>query len=241
MSPPLLKVRDLTIRHRSSDRLLFEDISFELEAAETLGILGASGSGKTTLARAILRLLPAAVWDVSGSIQLDGIELSTAHERDLRQMRGARITMVSQEPELALNPVLPAGKQIEEVLKAHFPLSRRGCQEQAKAALAAVGLTDSRFYRASLQELSGGERQRVVIAQALAAKPSVLILDEPTSAVDTITQAEVLQLLKQLRDTLKLAFLFITHNPALLNEFTTRALLMREGTARELNLSGESF
>jgi ABC-type glutathione transport system ATPase component len=240
MSQPLLKVRDLTIRHRSSNRLLFENVSFELEPAETLGILGASGTGKTTLARALLQLLPADVWRVSGSIQLNGIELSTAQERDLQRIRGARITMVSQEPELALNPVLPLGTQVQEVLRAHFPLSRRSRQEQAKAALAAVGLPDPRFYLASVQELSGGERQRVVIAQALAAKPAVLILDEPTSAVDTITQAEVLQLLKQLRETLRLALLFITHNPALLAGFTTRALLLREGSAQEVGISNES-
>ena len=237
MGAPLLTVRGLTIRHRVSGRSLLENVSFGLKSAETLGILGGSGAGKSTLARALLRLLPASIWDVNGSILLNGIELITARERQLQQIRGSGITLVSQEPELALNPVLPIGRQVEEVLKAHFPLSRDERREQAKALLESVGLNDTRFYSAAVQELSGGERQRIVIAQALAAKPALVILDEPTSSVDTITQAEVLDLLKQLRNRLGLALLFITHNPALLNGFTQRALVLNRGRAEETGLS----
>ena len=241
MGEPLLLVRDLCIRHRSSGRQILDHVSFELQRGECLGLLGPSGAGKSTLARALLRLLPPALWDVTGSIHLNGFNLLTAPEGEMRRFRGARITLVGQEPELALNPVLTVGTQIEEVLRAHFPLTANQRRQQAEEALAAVGLPDPRFFRAPIQELSGGERQRVVLAQALAVRPALLILDEPTSAVDTITQAEVLELLKKLRDSLELALLFITHNPALLSGFTQRALLLHDGRAQHVEPFGAAL
>lgn len=216
MPEPLLQVRQLSVRYPSSTALALDTVSFDLEPCETVGLLGESGAGKTTLARALIRLLPAGCSILSGSIRLGETEILQAKERQLQSIRGAQISVIFQEPELVLNPVMHVGEQIEEVLRAHSRCEKRRRKQQVQAMLAEVGLADPHMYSAYPHELSGGQRQRIAIAQALIAKPSLLIADEPTSALDTVTQAEVLQLLRTLKERLRLTLLFITHNPALL-------------------------
>ena len=151
-----------------------------------------------------------------------------ADERALGHVRGAQISLISQEPELALSPVMPVSKQVDEVLRAHSPLDGHHRRAQVEEMLAAVDLP-ARTYRAYSHELSGGQRQRVVIAQALIAQPALLIADEPTSALDNVVQAEIFSLFKRLKDRLNLALILITHNPALLYGLAERVLVMHEG------------
>jgi ABC-type dipeptide/oligopeptide/nickel transport system ATPase component len=149
--------------------------------------------------------------------------------------------LIAQEPELALNPVIPIGKQIEEVLAAHRRLSRSSRKAEVESILNAVGLSAAEYYSAFAHQLSGGQRQRVVIAQALIAKPAVLIADEPTSAIDTITQSAILNLLRELQQRLGLSILYITHDPDLLRGFANRLIVMRAGQIVEQGSFSETY
>ncbi len=232
MTQPLLQVRDLTVGFRSPRAAILEAITFELAPGEAIGILGQSGAGKTTLARALVGLLSPGLWAVEGSIRFLGTEIVGAAERQLQTIRGAQISLVFQEPELTLNPVLTISRQVDEVLRAHSDSNRHRRREEVLSMLAAVGL-DPQIARAYPHQLSGGQRQRVAIAQALISKPELLIADEPTSALDNVTQAEILGLLKHLRTTFGLALLFITHNPALLSGLADRVIVMLHGRVVE--------
>ncbi len=229
MPEPLLQVRELTVEFRSSPAPAVRQVNFDLAPGEAVGLLGESGSGKTTLARSLIRLLPPTSRIVSGSIRFRGTEILCAGERELQRIRGAQMALIFQEPELALNPVIPAGEQVAEVLRAHSSIDRRSCRAHVRSMLAAVGLPDADLYSAFPHQLSGGQRQRVVIAQALICKPSLLIADEPTSALDNVVQAEVLDLLRELRARFGLGLIFITHNPALLSRLADRVMVMLEG------------
>src|SRR3954451_1072283 len=194
MGEPLLAVRDLTVCYRSASLPAIAGVTFALDSGESLGIFGKSGSGKTTLARSLLRI---AAWDdrvTSGSIRFRGTEILALKQSGLRKIRGRDLAFISQEPELALNPVLTVGQQIVEVLKAHLPGSARVQREQARNMLGKVRLDDPAIFHSYPHQLSGGQRQRVVIATALVCKPALLIADEPTSALDVRTQAEVVAL-----------------------------------------------
>jgi ABC-type dipeptide/oligopeptide/nickel transport system ATPase component len=228
----LVEVRNLTIEYcsrRGLGRRAVQDASFDIGPGETVGLLGQSGCGKTTLALAVLRLLPPSARAVSGSIRFRGCEMLTAEERQLQKIRGAEISIIFQEPQRALNPVMRAGDQIIEVLRAHTSENRRNYRATAESLLRQVRLSDAHIYSAYPHELSGGECQRIVIAQALACKPAFLIADEPTSALDNTTQAEVLTILKDIKEHFHLALLFITHNPLLLTGMADRVLIMYAG------------
>ncbi len=229
MTELLLRVRDLTVHLRSPSAIVLDAVGFDLGAGETVGVLGESGAGKTTLAKALLHLLPPDRWAVEGSVRFQGIEILSANERQLQKVRGAQISLIFQEPELSLNPVMAVGKQVDEVLRAHSSSGRRCRRKEVDSMLAAVGLPEPHIYRAYPHELSGGQRQRAAIALSLISKPSLLIADEPTSALDNVTQAAVLDLLRRLRDRFQLALVFITHNPALLSGLADRVLVMRAG------------
>ncbi|HST79720.1 MAG TPA: ABC transporter ATP-binding protein, partial [Verrucomicrobiae bacterium] len=185
------------------------DVSLELHAQKVAGVLGESGSGKSTLSRAILQLLPANGKVVSGAIEFQQKNLLTLPAGELRAIRGASIALISQEPALALNPVLTIAKQIIDVLRAHRSVSKQEAMQQAKAMLREVGFHEpERVLQAYPHQLSGGQRQRAAIAQALICRPDLLIADEPLSSLDTITQAEILELLHKLKRELNLAMVF---------------------------------
>jgi len=231
--PPLLRVDDLTVRYRSGDQgqlVALEGITCDIGEGEAVGVLGESGCGKTTLGLTLLGLLPPAGKIVRGSAIFGGRNLLTLSERELRGVRGAGISMVHQEPGAALNPVLQVGEQVAEVLRAHRHLSREGASDEAGALLALVGLAKETSIAAAYpHQLSGGQQQRVAIAQAIACRPRLVIADEPTTALDTVTQLEILNLLRNLREKLQVALLFITHDPEVLMRAVDRILVMRGG------------
>ena len=224
----LLEVRNLRVRFGHSRVWAVDRVSFDLNEGEAVGMLGESGAGKTTVGRSLLHLNPKNI-DVQGSIVFRGTEILRANENTLCRLRGAGISLISQEPELALNPFLRVGKQIEEVLHAHTRLNRRERRECASDALIAVGLPDPEIYFAYPHQLSGGQRQRAAIAQALVCKPALLIADEPTSALDNVTQAEIIKLIRELRSRFQAALIFITHDSSILSGLVDTVLIMRSG------------
>lgn len=229
----LLQIHDLEVCYRSSPEgrvRAVRGVTFDLAAGEAVGLLGESGCGKTTLALSLLRLLPPAGRVERGAINFRGVNLLTLDERGLQKIRGAGISLIYQEPGLALNPVMRVGEQVAEVVRAHQPVSRDRARELAKGLLDQVGLGEGRgIAEAYPHQLSGGQRQRVVIAQAIAGKPSLIVADEPTTALDAVVQLEVLALLKELRQELGVALLLITHNPVVLAHAVDRVLVMYAG------------
>jgi peptide/nickel transport system ATP-binding protein len=206
------------------------NVDFAIGPGESLGVLGESGSGKSSLALALMRLLPGNAQVASGSVEYQGRSLANFSPKQLREMRGSEVSLISQEPALALNPVLPLGRQLADVLLAHSNLGSNDVSLRCNKMLGEVGFTDSeRIMRAYPHELSGGQRQRVAIAQALICGPKLLIADEPLSALDLATQAEILDLLQRLKRELGLAMMFITHNAGVLSALADNILVMRNG------------
>jgi oligopeptide/dipeptide ABC transporter ATP-binding protein len=235
---PLLDVRDLTVCYRAEGRwpvVAVDELSFDIAAGEAVGLLGESGCGKTTLGLTLLGLLPRAGYATTGSVVFEGTDLLTRGERELRHIRGARISMVHQEAGQALNPVIRVGDQIAEVIRAHNPVSLRHSKEEAKQLLAQVGFeAGNGIDEAYPHQLSGGQKQRVVIAQAIACHPALIIADEPTTALDTVTQTEILALLKTLQEKLQMALLLINHDPGALEQVVDRILVMYAGRLVEV-------
>ena len=228
----LLKVRNLAVefRHeRAQGHKGLDGISFEVGRGEIVGLMGESGSGKSTTALALLGLLQTDCASVSGSAIFLGQELFSLREREWQKIRGAEISLVFQEPEIALSPVMRVGDQVAEVIRAHRDWNRRRCQTEARSALARVGLTERRFFSAYPHQLSGGQRQRVVLAQALACEPALLIADEPTASLDARSQADFLALLDNLRNQMGLAVLLISHSPEVQATLADRLLILKEG------------
>lgn len=224
------------------------NVDLKIGAGASLGVLGESGSGKSSLAHALLQLLPQNAQIVSGRVEYQGQNLAGLSSQPLGKIRGGEIALISQEPALALNPVLPLGRQLADVLKAHSNLRRDEVRARCKKILLEVGFPDSeRIMRAYPHQLSGGQRQRVAIAQALICGPKLLIADEPLSALDAATQADILELLHNLKRELNLAMIFITHNAGVLSTFADEILIMRSGavTARgslaELQDSSDAY
>jgi peptide/nickel transport system ATP-binding protein len=230
---PLLQVRHLTVEQRESGKAVLDGVSFAVGPGEAVGVLGNSGAGKTTLARASLRLLSTTLRVRTGTVLFRGKDLLCAKAHQLRQVRGAQISLIHQEPELVLNPVMRVGEQVVEVLRAHAIHEQRKLRAEAQAMLAAVGLPEPDIYLAYPHQLSGGQRQRVVIAQALVSKPALLIADEPTSALDNVVQSAILDLLKDCKRRYGLALMFITHNPALLSGLADHVMVINEGRIAE--------
>jgi oligopeptide/dipeptide ABC transporter ATP-binding protein len=241
---PLLSVHDVTVSYRSGDRAAIralEDVTFEIAAGEAVGLLGESGCGKTTLALTLLKSLPQAARVLRGSVIFRGTNLLILGESGLQMIRGAGISMVHQEPGLALNPVIRVGDQVSEVLRAHQTITAARAKEEAQSLLMQVGFAaDSRVWDAYPHQLSGGQQQRVAIAQAIACRPPLVIADEPTTALDVAAQIEILALLKSLKEKLQMAVLMITHETWPLTQFVDRVLVMyagriiEEGPARRI-------
>jgi oligopeptide/dipeptide ABC transporter ATP-binding protein len=230
---PLLQVRDLAVQYAGDDgaaAVAVDGVSFEIGAGEAVGVLGESGSGKTTAALALLGLLPPSARVAGGSVRLRGQELLGLTDGRLEKVRGADVSIIFQEPGIALNPVLRVGVQIAEVVRAHRSWSAERCRDEATALLAQVGLPEpGLLYRAYPHELSGGQRQRVTIAQAIACRPALVVADEPTSALDSTTRSEILALLKDLKTRLGLALLLVTHDSGTLLALADRVLVMYAG------------
>jgi ABC-type glutathione transport system ATPase component len=229
----LLRVTNLNVSYRgaaSTQHHAVENVSFEIAEGEVLGLMGESGSGKTSIALALLGLLSQDQAHVSGSIQFHGEELLSKDRNSLRAIRGAGISLVFQEPELALSPVMIIRDQIAEVIHAHNDWNWQRCGSEAELAFARVGLADSpRLFSAYPHQLSGGQRQRVVLAQALACNPALLIADEPAASLDARTQSEMLALLRKLQRELKISILLISHAPEVQASLAGRLVIMANG------------
>ena len=229
----LLEVRGLTTAFATErgEITAVEDVSFDLDAGEILGIVGESGSGKSVSALSIMGLLPQPPARlVSGSITFAGQDLTKLSDQRMERIRGAGISMVFQEPMTSLNPVLTIGEQIMETVRAHESISARDQRLRALQMLDRVGIPSAEKRLADYpHQLSGGQRQRVMIAMALACRPKLLIADEPTTALDVTIQAQVLDLLMDLRDELGMAIIVITHNMGVIAETADRVLVMYAG------------
>ena len=226
----LLEVRELRVS--LGGREVVHGIDFNLAAGEKLAIVGESGSGKTVSALSLLRLLPQA--GLSGSVRLQGRELLTLAEPELRLLRGSAVAYVFQEPMSALNPLLTLGQQIAEVLQLHRGLVGASARARVLELLESVGLPDPLAQaRAYPHQLSGGQRQRALIAMALASEPRLLVADEPTTALDASLRLQMLALLDEMRLRLGLAVLIITHDLNLVRHFADRVLVMKDGRVVE--------
>lgn len=233
---PLLEVRNLRTYFFTKTELTkaVRGIDFTLHAGETLALVGESGCGKSVTALSMLRLVPPPGRVVEGEILFQGEDLRLLPETEMRRVRGNKIAMVFQEPMTALNPVFCVGEQIAEVLRIHQGLKRQQALQQAVALLAQVGISSpERRCREYPHQLSGGMRQRVVIAMALACRPQLLIADEPTTALDVTIQAQIMQLLDDLKTRHQMAMLLITHDLGVVAETADKVAIMHDGLIME--------
>ncbi|WP_372738671.1 ABC transporter ATP-binding protein [Neptunomonas sp.] len=239
---PLLKVENLSIRlPKGSDReFAIRNVNYDLMPGELLCVVGESGSGKSMTANAVMGLLPKAIEVDSGAVTFDGFDLTSLEERRARALRGNRISMIFQEPMTALNPLMRVENQISEVFLIHTSMSAKERHDRTLALLEDVGLPDpQKMLRAYPHQLSGGQRQRVMIAMALALEPSILIADEPTTALDVTTQAQILKLIKELQRKHNTAVMFITHDFGVVAEIADRVVVMEKGEMVELGKRDE--
>jgi oligopeptide/dipeptide ABC transporter ATP-binding protein len=246
MSDPVLSVRNLATEFSVSSGTVraVDDVSFDLRAGETLGIVGESGSGKSVTALSLMRLIREPVGRVvSGQAILSGRDLLGMSERELARVRGKDISIVFQDPMTSLNPVLTIGYQIAETMRLHRPgLSRKQAKDLSVDLLASVGVPDpKRRLGAYPHQFSGGMRQRVMIAIAIANRPSVLIADEPSTALDATIQAQLLDLLRDIQAEFGIAMILITHDFRLIAEMADRVLVMYAGRVLENGLVGDVF
>lgn len=230
---PLLSVQDLTIQFRTDDGLgkAVDNVSFDLYPNETLGIVGESGCGKTVTALSILRLIQSPPGEVSsGRILFDGIDLLALPDKELRAIRGNRIAMVFQEPMTALNPVFTIGDQIGEVFRIHQKASKAEARAKSIDMLRQVGMPDpEKRVDEYPHQLSGGMRQRAMIAMALGCKPAILIADEPTTALDVTIQAQILDLMDELKRKFDASVILITHDLGVVAQHAQRIAVMYAG------------
>jgi peptide/nickel transport system ATP-binding protein len=240
---PVLQIRDLSVALPAwADRsLAVKNVSLTVGKGETLCVVGESGSGKSVMARAILRLLPEPhVRIAGGQVLLDGEDVAQADDRRMRQIRGGEIAMVFQEPMVALNPLMTVGRQIDEILEVHTDWNGAERRRRVVATFEDVRLPDpERIVGAYPHELSGGQRQRVMIAMSLVLKPKLIIADEPTTALDVTTEAQILLLMKELQQRHGTALLFITHNFGVVAEIADRVAVMRYGELVEYGDVGD--
>ncbi|MFO0646100.1 MAG: ABC transporter ATP-binding protein [Polyangiales bacterium] len=244
MTEPLLSVRSLVTEFRTDAGLLraVDDVSFDIAPGGTLAVVGESGCGKSVTSLSILRLIQPPGRVASGEIRFEGRDLLAVSEAEMRKVRGARIAMIFQEPMSSLNPVYTVGDQIIESVVLHQKRSKREAWARAVELLKLVGIPspDERA-KAYPHQLSGGMRQRVMIAMALACEPKLLIADEPTTALDVTIQAQIMELLSELRVKLGMAVLLITHDLGLVADFADEVVVMYAGRVVERALVKDLF
>lgn len=225
----------MTFSHEKGESVhALDGVSMTVNSGEIVGILGESGCGKSTLANAILGLLPRSA-TIEGEVVFDGVSLLSLSEAKFQPIRGARISLVPQEPALALNPVMTVGTQIAEVLRAHLPLNREERREQVNELLREVGFDQPhQIAGAYPHQLSGGQRQRIVLAQAIACHPALLIADEPTSKLDASLRTDIARLFSRLHQKHQMAILLISHDVGFVSALSNRIALMYAGSVVEV-------
>jgi ABC-type glutathione transport system ATPase component len=242
MTGPLISIRNLTVSlPADADRpLAVKNVSLDVGHNEIVCIVGESGSGKSVTAHAIMGLLPRGVAATGGSILFDGVDLLKEPPEAMRKRRGRDIAMIFQDPMAALNPVMSIGKQVSEQIRAHHAISEQEALKQAGDLLGQMGLKDvADLLKAYPHQLSGGQRQRVMIAMALSLSPQLLIADEPTTALDVTTQAQILRLIKRIQSEREMSVLFITHDFGIVADMADRVAVMRHGLVLESGTTTE--
>ena len=230
----MLEIRDLHVKFHVRSREAVAGVSLTIRDGEILGLVGESGSGKSVTAMSVAGLLPRRQCDYSGQVLLDGVDLLHAPRAELRKVQGKDIGVVFQEPQSCMDPLMKIGSQVEEVLCLHTRMDRAERRKLALEALAAVELPDPEaVYEKYPHQLSGGMCQRAMIAAAIVARPKLLLLDEPTTALDVTIQAQILELLKKLNRETGMSMLFISHNLAVVRKLCARVAVMQRGVLVE--------
>lgn len=240
---PFLSVRDMFVEYQSEGRPVYavNGVSFDLDEGKTLGLVGETGAGKTSIAKAIMRILP----DYStkrqdGTVIMDGENIMKIPEREMQKLRGYKLAMIFQDPMTALNPVQTVGEQISEVVRLHSSMNKRQSMERAKEMLEMVGISADRAGEYPHQ-FSGGMKQRVVIGMALACNPKLLIADEPTTALDVTIQAQVIDMINDLKQKLKTSMIMITHDFGIIAETCDEVAVVYGGKIVEYGSKEDIF
>ena len=244
MSESILSVKNLTVQYKSREIGVchaVNDVSFEVEKGETVGLVGETGAGKTTIALSIMRLLPTPPGRVvSGEILLDGEDILKMPAAKMRNVRGDKISMIFQDPMTALNPIDKVGDQISEMVRLHMNMNRAQAAAKAANMMETVGIPSERFYDYPHQ-FSGGMKQRVIIAIALACEPELLLADEPTTALDVTIQAQILNMMKELKQELSTSMVLITHDLGVVAETCDRVAVVYAGEIVEIGAADVVF
>ncbi|CAM3476925.1 ABC transporter ATP-binding protein [Brevibacillus invocatus] len=233
MQDMMLEVKGLTVQFRNEDKeySVVKGISFHVKKGETLGLVGESGCGKSVTSLSIMRLIPTPPGKiVSGEIRYKGVDLLSLKEKEMNKIRGNEISMIFQEPMTSLTPVFTIGRQLDEVILLHTDLTKKQAKERSIEMLKLVGISRAeQIYASYPHELSGGMRQRVMIAIGLACHPQMLIADEPTTALDVTIQAQILDLMRELKEKTQTAILLVTHDLGVVAEMCDRVIVMYAG------------
>ncbi|WP_280208356.1 ABC transporter ATP-binding protein [Brevibacillus sp. AY1] len=233
MQEMMLEVKGLTVQFRNEDKeySVVKGISFHVKKGETLGLVGESGCGKSVTSLSIMRLIPTPPGKiVSGEIRYKGVDLLSLKEKEMNKIRGNEISMIFQEPMTSLTPVFTIGRQLDEVILLHTDLTKKQAKERSIEMLKLVGISRAeQIYASYPHELSGGMRQRVMIAIGLACHPQMLIADEPTTALDVTIQAQILDLMRELKEKTQTAILLVTHDLGVVAEMCDRVIVMYAG------------
>lgn len=244
MSEKLVEIKDLQVIYKTDEEIVYavNDLNLTINKGETLGLVGETGAGKTTTALSIMKLLPEKVGIIKqGQIVLDDINVTRATEADMRLIRGATVSMIFQDPMTSLNPILTIEDQISEVLELHRKdMSKEQISERVDEILELVGLSTERKHEYPHQ-FSGGMKQRVVIAIALACEPKLLLADEPTTALDVTIQAQILNMMKELKERLNTAMIFITHDLGVVAQICDKVAIMYAGEIIEIGTTRDIF
>ena len=243
MSDKFLDIKDLYVEYTSGGKIVkaVNGVSLSLDQGETLGLVGETGAGKTTIAKAILRILPDPPAKIkSGEIWFEGQDMLKLHNRDMLKIRGNKIAMIFQDPMTALNPTMTVGNQIAEVIQLHNDVSNKEAVERAVEMLETVGIPSMRFMEYPHQ-FSGGMKQRVVIAMALACDPALLLADEPTTALDVTIQAQVLEMMMDLKKKLNTSMILITHDLGVVAETCDKVAVIYAGKIVESGTKDHIF